>query len=299
MAQSNVVHTIKKPALQRLILDKSPRLSFEPMQPGARYRTIYNYVFLDGERQDGFVVCKLCQKPITVPKFGITSVKQHYHQHLMKGECPIYDNLTKTWNGLIDVRSALHQETMQKFVVPIKLPPEAYLAMQHYRPVQLFMEISKEVNFNQCPDGGSIPAKKAKENLIDLNDTLPLPPEDDDLTTPHSPQTIPSLFNFLNAFKFHKKRSSSMDDTQPFPDDDLFSTSPLPPLVIYESSPLTSSEWAKNSNTLDWHTPFAYIINCISRSSINSFNYLNVFQFYQENSSYWSSSNSQPFSSLL
>ena len=240
----NEVHakTIKKPALQRLILDKSPRLSYVPMQLGARYRTIYNYVFVDGERLDDFVVCKLCQKPIKVSRYGITGVKQHFHLHLMKGECPIYDNLSKTWNGLLDVHSALHQETMQKFVVPIKLPPEAYLAMQHFRPVQLFMEISKEVNFDQAPDGGSIPPKKAKKNfanpfdVVPLDDTLPLP-SNDALIPP------PSLFNFLNRFHFQKKDSSSNSQAiDVVPLAETLSPSPLPPLVICESSTSTSSQ---------------------------------------------------------
>jgi len=222
---------IKKPTLQRLILDKSPRLSYEPMQTGARYRTIYNYVFLDKERLDGFVVCKLCQKPITVPRFGISGVKQHYHHHLIKGECPMYDNLTKTWNGLIDMRSALHQETMQKFVVPIKLPPEAYIAMQHFHPVQLFMEISKEVNFDQCPDDGAIPAKKAKTSeetpFVSSLKQFAYKPR------VHGEENLPTPFNVV-----------SLDDTLPLPHDYLFPPSPpspLPPLVICESSTSTTT----------------------------------------------------------
>ena len=181
----------------------------------------------------------------------------------------MYDNLTKTWNGLIEMRSALHQETMQKFVVPIKLPPEAYIAMQHFHPVQLFMEISKEVNFDQCPDGGAIPAKKAKTNEE-------APP--------------PTPFNVV-----------SLDDTLPLPHDYLFPPSPLPPpLVICESSTSTStsSQWAKNSNTLDWHTPFAYIIECIPRIQlIQSIYFLNVFQFHKKKSPNSSSSNSSAIAS--
>ncbi len=187
-------NSIKKPELQRLLLDKSPRLTYEAMQPGARYRTIYDYVFIDGERVECFLVCKLCRKPITMPAFGISGVKQHYNQHLMKGETPIYDNMTRMWNGVIDVRSALHQEDMEKFVVPIKLPHEAYIAMQRFRPVQLFMEISK-VNFDQCPDDEAMPATKKAKRQMDPEEKQPVPVEcarakEDELPIPSPPPLV-------------------------------------------------------------------------------------------------------------
>jgi len=181
------LNSIKKPDLHSLVLSKSPRLTYEPMQPGARYRTIYNFVFLDGKRLDHFVVCKICEKAVTVPSFGISGMMQHYRIHLTNGQCPFLPTAPKMSDGKYDVRNMWHQDDMEHYVVPIRLPPEAYTAMERFRSVQLFLDVSKKVNSDKCPSKQEKPEELLTKIEVSRASDLQLAPN------AHPTKAIPKL----------------------------------------------------------------------------------------------------------
>ena len=241
------LNSIKKSALQILILNKSPRLRYEPMQPGARYRTIFNSVFLDGERLDNFVACKICEKPITTSKFGITGMTQHYRIHLTNGQCPFLPSAPKMWDGKYDVRHMWHQDGVEHFVVPIRLPPEAYTAIERFRSVQLYLDVSKEVNSEK---GGT-----KKEKTEELPTEIEVSRASDLQLAPnaHPTKAIPKLKRHrdrkglegdcpvnhrtkkIKEKKTHKRTKKNKVLTEPacqLPHDPVPIPSPLPTLVI-------------------------------------------------------------------
>ena len=173
------VNAIPKDELEHMITNQSPRLRFEDMRMGARYRKIYREIIVDGHPLKRHLFCKICRKPINQGIYGSsTPLSQHWRRHVLRGETPIYDDLWKVWKGELDMRTGTRQEDMNKFVVPIKLPHYAAWALNKNHPIQLFMQIDKDGELEGTDQFPLITSKKAKldEPQENLDDTLPLPP---------------------------------------------------------------------------------------------------------------------------
>ena len=99
------VNAIGKEELQHMITNQSPRLRFEDMSMGARYRKIYREIIVDGHPLKRHVFCKICHKPVNQGNYGSTPLSQHWRRHVLRGETPIYDDLRKVWKGELDMRT--------------------------------------------------------------------------------------------------------------------------------------------------------------------------------------------------
>ena len=196
------VNAIPKDELQHMIINQSPRLRYEDMSVGARYRKIFNEIIVDGHPLKRHLLCTVCRKVINRGIYSVTPLTQHWHRHVLRGDTPIYDDLKMAWKVELDMRTGTRQQDMNNFVVPIKLPYSAAHFLSSHRPIKLFMQFDNDADLREIEKTKKakldeqpleVTASTQEPEQDNLNDTQPLQPEQDDLndTQPLRPDFEP------------------------------------------------------------------------------------------------------------
>ena len=182
-AECTRVNSIRKCELQQMISNQSPRLRFEVMSMGARYRRIFKEIIVDEHPINRHLLCKICNKAINRGINSVTALRQHWRRHVLKGETPNCDDSYRHWwNAELDMPHGTRQQDMNNFVVPIKVPYSTAYILRGHRPVKVYMQFDNDAELREMEEKKTMKAKKAKlgqPEQENLDDTQPLPPDYD------------------------------------------------------------------------------------------------------------------------